>query len=718
MKKFYILTMLLFCSIFSFGQMRAVSQKIQELSSKHQTFKNYDLFSENDDAHKSGKYLKSASDVSILNLNQLQLQKLVADKPETLSFTVPYNGVDVNVNLYKDNILADDFTARNEKGQTINYTPGVYYKGIIGNDMTSLVAFSFFEGNIMGIASSPEFGNLVLGKSKDKQDFVVYSDKNLIGQNPFVCGVDELPENQKHNISFDNDMMSKAQMTENCVRIYYEVAYAPYLQNGSDETETLDWLTGVHNNIATLYTNDDVKVALSEVMIWTSDDPYDGDYGENLDEFRQTRTVFNGDLGHLINYPATTSVAYLNSICTDFRYAYSGIDMFYEEVPTYSWTIMAMTHEMGHSMGSPHTHACAWNGNNTAIDGCGPWAGYSEGCDGDLPTGGGTIMSYCHLTPVGINLSDGFGPQPAALIRNTVDSKLCLGTDCVSSCIPTVEGLELNFNVSGAQLEVSIIDDTSDSWSYAVYQYGTTPGEWINTTDPVFDISGLQENVYYELMVGNVCENGIYGNVVKRLILLGDYCDGETFTDTGGTNGNYGDDQVLIKTFYPSSPDEKVKLTFTDFDLEQDYDFMYVYNGSSVDAPVFANGNQLSGSSIPGPFASTAADGAITIKFVSDSYVTEDGWEANVNCASLGIEDFGSSEGVNVYPNPASDVVNVEAQKEIKSIKLNDTSGKLILNKKSNSFQEKINIHHLPKGVYILTIEMKGQKVIKKIIKN
>ena len=718
MKKSYILTMLLFCSILSFGQMHSVSHKIQELTSKNQVFKSYDLFSENSDLQKSGKYLKSASDVSVLNLNQPQLQKLVTDKPETLSFSVPYNGEAIKVNLYKENILTDDFTARNEKGQVINYTPGVYYKGIIGNDMNSLVAFSFFNGNVMGVASSAELGNLTLGKSKDKQDFVVYSDKNLLGQNPFVCGADELPENQNQNISFDNDMLSKVQMTENCVRIYYEVANATYMINGSDETQTLDWLTGVHNNIATLYTNDDVKVALSEVMIWTTDDPYDGDYGENLDEFRQTRTTFNGDLAHLINYPATTSVAYLNSICTDFRYAYSGIDLFYEQVPVYSWTIMAMTHEMGHSLGSPHTHACAWNGNGTAIDGCGPWAGYSEGCDGDLPTDGGTIMSYCHLTPVGIDLTQGFGPQPAALIRNTVDSKLCLGTDCVSSCVPTVEGLDLNFNVSGVQLEVTIVDETSDSWSYVVYEYGTTPGNWTDTTNPVFDISGLQENVYYELMVGNVCDNGIYGNVVRRLILLGNYCNGQIFTDTGGTNGNYGDDQFFVKTFYPSSADEKVKLSFTSFDLEQGYDFMYVYNGDSETAPVFAGGNQLSGTSIPGPFTSTADNGAITVKFVSDSYVTGHGWEANVNCSALGIEDFGDSSGVNVYPNPSSDFVNIEAQKEIKSVKLNDASGKLILNKKSNSVQDRINIQHLPKGVYILIIELKNQKVIKKIIKS
>src|SRR5690606_2513118 len=226
-------------------------------------------------------------------------------------------------------------------------------------------------------------GNVVMGKSNDKQDYISYSDKNLLGENPFVCGVDDLEFNKQmeQQIQFDPNM-EYTPNSEQCVKIYYEVAYRPYLQNGSDLIATVDWLTGIQNNIGTLYNNDDISVALNMVKVWTYDDPYDGSYGENLEEFAQTVTDFEGDIAHLVNYPTTTSVAYLNSLCTDWRYAYSGIAMSYAQVPTYSWTIMAMTHEMGHGFGSPHTHACAWNGNNTAIDGCGPAAGYSEGCTG------------------------------------------------------------------------------------------------------------------------------------------------------------------------------------------------------------------------------------------------------------------------------------------------------------------------------------------------
>ncbi|MBL7809595.1 MAG: zinc-dependent metalloprotease, partial [Saprospiraceae bacterium] len=120
---------------------------------------------------------------------------------------------------------------------------------------------------------------------------------------------------------------------------------------------------------------------------------------------------------------------YLDVLCNSFwGVGYSSIYATYNNVPTYSWTIEVLSHEIGHNLGSPHTHACAWNGNNTAIDGCGPTAGYSEGCDGPLPTNGGTVMSYCHLLGnIGINFNNGFGPQPGDLIRDRVYNAACLG---------------------------------------------------------------------------------------------------------------------------------------------------------------------------------------------------------------------------------------------------------------------------------------------------
>ena len=37
-------------------------------------------------------------------------------------------------------------------------------------------------------------------------------------------------------------------------------------------------------------------------------------------------------------------------------------------------------------------------------------------------------MSYCHLTSAGINFLNGFGPQPATLIRNRIANASCIST--------------------------------------------------------------------------------------------------------------------------------------------------------------------------------------------------------------------------------------------------------------------------------------------------
>ncbi len=675
---------------------------------------------------KLAEYRKSATDITVISLKSAELKRLVSEKPEFIEMTFPFSGdQQITVEMYKNQIFTSSFKVVTDKGKTVNYTPGVYYQGIVKGNNNSVVAFSFFENDVAGVASTPELGNIVLGKAKNSEDFVSYSDSKLTGTNPFICGIDELKENQEQKISYDPNLDKKKRLTQNCVRIYYEVCFKPYQNNGSNTTTVTNWLTAIHNNIATLYTNDDIKTALNEIYIWTTPDPYTGTPGSNLNKFSANRQVFNGDLAHLINAPSTTSVAYLNSLCKTYAHAYSGINQTYNDVPVYSWTIQAMTHEMGHSLGSPHTHACAWNGNNTPIDWCGPTAKpqiiADEGltCTSTVLPASGTIMSYCHLMPgIGINFSNGFGDQPAALIRNTIDSKPCLGTNCTVSCIPSISSVVATSTTQNSA-SILITDALSSSWKYKVTKIDGTPVTTGNTNSATFSVANLQPATYYKVDAVGPCANDSYYQKSGLFLTDSDWCEGVPFIDTGGSNANYGNDEEIVKTFYPT-PGSSLTLTFTEFGTEQDYDFMYVYNGPSTSSPLFANGNQLSGNTIPGPFTSTDASGAITVRFVSDPGVTGSGWKANFSCAVLGVEEVNvKNNAVSIYPNPAKNMIIISSKEALKAYKIYDEAGRLIISASSlKGNRQEVDLSAIQTGNYIITIDTEKQTVNKKLIKH
>ncbi|MBL0100266.1 MAG: hypothetical protein IPP49_09630 [Saprospiraceae bacterium] len=113
---------------------------------------------------------------------------------------------------------------------------------------------------------------------------------------------------------------------------------------------------------------------VSEIVIWTQPSPYSSTSSIGmLNAFTAYRQGFNGDLAQLLSFQASGGVAYVDGICRsnpDYSMGYAGIGSTYQNVPTYSWTVEVCAHEFGHLFGSQHTHACVWNGNNTAIDGC------------------------------------------------------------------------------------------------------------------------------------------------------------------------------------------------------------------------------------------------------------------------------------------------------------------------------------------------------------
>lgn len=371
---------------------------------------------------------------TILQLRQNALADLVNRNAQSLTLRLPtFAAPPIELELVQVNLFAPTFrvVTSDSRGAAVTHNAGVHYWGMIKGSEGSLAAISIFNDEVIGFYSSDRDGNFVLGKlggANPARDHILYAEKDLTGSIPVEC---DMPDDSGAFSPDQLDAQSTAQVTK-CVKVYIEADFDLF-QNKGGVNETVNYVTGVFNQSAALYNNEGIPISISEIFVWTSPSPYNGgDSFTQLNQFQNTRTSFNGDIAHLVDLQNQGGIAAgFNGFCNPNRsqsQCYSGIFPFFSDVPTYSWTVYVFTHEMGHLFGSRHTHACVWNGNGTPIDGCGPAAGFSEGCSGSIPGDGGTVMSYCHLNSVGINFSKGFGPQPGDVIRGGFNGASCLGT--------------------------------------------------------------------------------------------------------------------------------------------------------------------------------------------------------------------------------------------------------------------------------------------------
>ncbi len=479
----------------------------QKLSNNLGRTQKADLFSiDPQTAQKSVLITKDLKEKTLLKLDNKMSGQLLATSPEILEMTLPYGGQSLELQLVKQDVTAFGFTVVTDKsnGEPVSYQSGVHYRGIVKNMSNSVVAISVFDDEVMGLINTDE-GNLNLGKLAGLSDtYVLYNEKNLSGKKASACETPEMPAGyvvKESNVSADK-------ATVKCVKVYLETDYELFTNKGST-TAVTNYITGLFNQIATLYQNESITTQISQLFVWTSNDPYSGSSSSSyLTAFRNTRTTFNGDIAHLVNLTGNLGgVAYVDVICNkSYGYAFSCINPTYSNVPTYSWSVEVFTHEMGHNLGSPHTQSCSWTGG--ALDNCYTTEG---GCPaGPAPTNGGTIMSYCHLTSTGINFNNGFGPQPGNLIRSRVSNASCLGTcETGGPVVCNVPGSVGASSVSQTGFTISW-SAVSGAATYDVRYKAASSSTWINSSTAATSlaVTGLTANTAYQFEVRSNCGSG------------------------------------------------------------------------------------------------------------------------------------------------------------------------------------------------------------------
>lgn len=212
-----------------------------------------------------------------------------------------------------------------------------------------------------------------------------------------------------------------------------------------------DYVVQLLGAVSSIYIDQlQIRLALRYARFWTTPAPFNAyDLGGFRDWWKLNQDDSHFDLVHMFSGERTTSyagVAFITNTCTNDAY---GIDAFLNGSFAHplrypdngNWDINVVAHEMGHNLGTYHTH-----------DG-GQYSPVIDNCGNGTPSIG-TIMSYCHTHPgYQMNIDLRMHRRVFELVRSIIDGAGCHPFDCngnnVNDSIDIALGTSIDSNSDG-----------------------------------------------------------------------------------------------------------------------------------------------------------------------------------------------------------------------------------------------------------------------------
>ncbi len=237
------------------------------------------------------------------------------------------------------------------------------------------------------------------------------------------------------------------------------------------------------------------------------------------------------------------------------------------------------------------------------------------------------------LTIGGITIDDGNQGIPGVLDPGeTANANIVIsntGHAMAPSCESAITTTSPYLTINGATFTIGDLEaNASATATFSLTASTSTPLETAATITMNVEAGQYEEEKALNLIIGYIPEYNMSNDEVTA-------CIGR-FYDSGGPDGAYANDENFTKTFYPASGTSALMFNFSMFDIENGYEKLYIYNGTSTSAAQIT-GSPFSGTVSPGSVIATNAQGALTFRFTSDNMVTKPGWAADFYCVDLSI---------------------------------------------------------------------------------
>lgn len=667
-----------------------------------------------------------------VEVNESMLMKLFGQDQTSIAVTLENERW--TLDLRRTEVLSPDILINTASGNELSLET-TFFTGKVTGEEHSLVSASIINGEFQlsiqanGKAWSVSKG-LLGGYYALREDKVQHGDLGSCKTNTDGYVVEEI------------STRSSTKSSDNCVKIYFEVDFDVYQRLGTAE-KAATYFMQAFNEVNTLFQNEKLNVQISEIFVWDIPSPYLGfsSLGQ-LQQFQALRPTYNGDLAHLVDFRTSNGgIAYVDVLCAATGYAYSGCEPTFKNVPTYSWTVEVITHEIGHNLGSPHTHDCSWS--QGALDNCQPPSG---NCDpGPTPDNGGTIMSYCHLTEHGINFENGFGPVPGDFIRQRVANANCL-VPCEAFCaVPN--GLQQT-NAGDNTFTVSwLLNSAAQKYLLEYRRTGVSSWTELVTTNTSEQVNGLQNNSEYEVRVSSVCNDSL-SSAPSLVVKVQTGVNPEVYCPSNGRNSNSEwINRVEIGSFENSSGNDNGYADFTNqtinlfFGVNTEYTLSPGFTGGLLGPNRYPeywkiwidlnrDGDFLDANELvmdPGGTSDQDLEGTFVVPRVTSAGLTRMRISMKYNAAAGPCEEFSegevedyrvnlqeSSTGINgnedldfvLYPNPSKGLFTLELTRPFSGeLQVLNPAGQKVAKKSVEaSLREDIDLSNMAKGVYFLVL--------------